>query len=142
MMSEPPVRPLMLQRLKLREPFSGLSHLGGAILGIAALVVLVSVARGDPWHVSGFVIYGASLIVLYMASALYHLLPVGARHIARLRLFDHIGIYLLIAGTYTPICLVRLRVGWCCRLFGVVSGLALFAVLAELVSTSATYLVV
>src|SRR6266702_1098471 len=139
MMSEPSVRPLMLQRLKLREPFSGLSHLGGAILGIAALVVLVSVARGDPWHVSGFVIYGASLIVLYMASALYHLLPVGARHIARLRLFDHIGIYLLIAGTYTPICLVPLRGGWGWSLFGVVWGLALFGIIAEIVWRSAPY---
>ena len=60
--------------MRLREPFSGLSHLGGALLGIAALVVLVSLARGKPWHVSGFAIYGSTLIILYMASALYHLL--------------------------------------------------------------------
>lgn len=136
MMSEPPVRP-SIRRLRLREPFSGLSHLGGAILGIAALVVLVSVARGDPWHVSGFVVYGASLILLYLASALYHLLPVGARHIQRLRMFDHIGIYLLIAGTYTPICLVPLRGSWGWSLFGVVWGLALFGIVVEICWRSA-----
>ena len=138
MTSPPPVRP-PLHRMKLREPFSGLSHLSGAILGIAALVVLVSVARGDPWHLSGFVVYGASLILLYLASALYHLLPVSDRHVARLRMFDHISIYLLIAGTYTPICLVPLRGGWGWSLFGVVWGLALFGILAELCWRSAPY---
>jgi hemolysin III len=137
MFEEPPVRPSRRSRLKLREPFSGLSHLAGAILGIAALVVLVSVARGDPWHVSGFVIYGASLIVLYMASALYHLLPVNARHIERLRIFDHSAIYLLIAGTYTPICLVPLRGGWGWSLFGVVWAMALFGIVAEVAWRSA-----
>src|SRR5205807_8370915 len=87
--------------LKLREPFSGLSHLSGAVLGIAALVLLVSLARGKPWHVTGFAVYGATLIVLYLASTLYHSLPLGERGVARLRVVDRIGIYLLIAGTYT-----------------------------------------
>jgi hemolysin III len=120
------------RRLKLREPFSGLSHLGGAALGIAALVVLVALARGKPWHVSGFAIYGASLIVLYTASALYHLLPVSELHLRRLQIFDHVGIYLLIAGTYTPICLVPLRGGWGWSLFGIVWGLALFGSVVEM----------
>jgi len=124
MSSEPTVR--ASRRFRLREPFSGLSHLAGALLGVAALVVLVTMARGKPWHVSGFAIYGTTLVVLYMASALYHLLPVGAQHIARLRIFDHVGIYLLIAGTYTPICLVPLRGGWGWSLMGVVWGLAVF----------------
>ena len=131
MSSESPVRTARARRFRLREPFSGLSHLGGALLGIAALVVLVTLARGKPWHESGFAIYGATLIVLYLASALYHLLPVGAHHIERLRTFDHIGIYLLIAGTYTPICLVPLRGGWGWSLFGVVWGLALFGSVTE-----------
>src|SRR5881409_514600 len=89
-----------LRRLRLREPFSGLSHLSGALLGIAALVVLVILARGRPWHVSSFAIYGASLILLYTASTLYHSLPVSKRNVERLRIFDHVGIYILIAGTY------------------------------------------
>ena len=119
--------------LRLREPFNGLSHLTGALLGVAALVVLASLARGRPWHVSGFAIYGATLILLYAASALYHSLPVSERWIQRLLLFDRVGIYLLIAGTYTPLCLVPLRGAWGWSLFGVVWGLALFGILCEIV---------
>jgi hemolysin III len=72
------------------------------------------------------------LILLYLASALYHSLPVSERHIARLRVLDHVGICLLIAGTYTPICLVALRGGWRWSLFGVVWGLALLGSLCEI----------
>jgi hemolysin III len=139
MTPELPPRRSLIQRLPFREPFSGLSHLGGALLGIAALVVLVTVARRDPWHISGFAIYGASLILLYMASALYHLLPVGEHHIERLRRFDHVAIYILIAGTYTPICLVPLRGGWGWSLFGVVWGLALFGSVTEIAWRRAPY---
>jgi hemolysin III len=126
MTSEPSDRRPARGRFKLREPFSGLSHLGGAALGIVALVVLLILGRGKPWHVSGFAIYGATLVLLYTASALYHLLPVGEVHLERLRIFDHVAIYWLIAGTYTPICLVPLRGGWGWSLFGIVWGLALF----------------
>jgi hemolysin III len=119
-------------RLPFREPFNGLSHLCGAVLGIVALVVLVSLARGKPWHLSGFAVYGATLILLYLASALYHLLPVSERGIARLRMVDRVGIYLLIAGTYTPLCLVPLRGAWGWSLLGAVWGLALFGSLCEI----------
>jgi hemolysin III len=122
-----------LAGLKLREPFSGLSHLSGALLGIAALVVLVSLARGKPWHLAGFAIYGATLIVLYTASTLYHLLPVSQRAVKRLLMLDRVGIYLLIAGTYTPLCLVPLRGGWGWSLLGIVWGLALFGSICEIV---------
>lgn len=132
MTPEPPVRRSLVQRLPFREPFSGLSHLGGAILGIIALIVLVSVARGDPWHVSGVAVYGISLILLYMASALYHLLPVGEHHVERLRRFDRVAIYMLIAGTYTPLCLVPLRGGWGWSIFGVIWGLAIVGSLVEI----------
>jgi hemolysin III len=118
--------------LKLREPFSGLSHLCGAVLGIAALVLLVHLARGKPWHLSGFAIYGATLIVLYTASALYHLLPLSERGVERLRIVDRVGIYLLIAGTYTPLCLVPLRGAWGWSLFGVVWSMALFGSVCEI----------
>jgi hemolysin III len=88
MSSDPsdPRSPCMPRRAgpKLREPFSGLSHLSGALLGVAALVILVSLARGKPWHLAGFAIYGATLIVLYTASTLYHLLPVSERGVKRL----------------------------------------------------------
>jgi hemolysin III len=100
------------------------------VLGIAALVVLVSLARGKPWHVSGFAIYGATLILLYLASTLYHSLSVSERSLARLRMLDRVGIYLLIAGTYTPIFFV---------LFGVVWGLALLGGLCEIAWRSASH---
>jgi hemolysin III len=121
-----------IARLKLREPFNGLSHLTGVLLGIAALMVLVSLARGKPWHLSGFAIYGAALILLYLMSTLYHSLPLSERGVAQLRMFDRVGIYLLIAGTYTPLCLVPLRGGWGWSLLGVVWGLALLGSLCEI----------
>lgn len=100
------------RRIRLREPFSGISHGVGALLAVAGLVALLILARGKPWHTLSFAIYGGSLILLYSASALYHLLPVSTRNLARLMRFDHSAIFLLIAGTYAPVCLVLLRGAW------------------------------
>jgi hemolysin III len=97
----------------------------GALLSVFALVVLVNRAHGRPWHLSGFAIYGATLILLYLASALYHSLPVSERGVQRLRMFDRVAIYLLIAGTDTPLCLAPLRGAWGWSLLSVVWGLAL-----------------
>lgn len=127
----------MKGRWKLRDPFSGLSHLAGAGLSIAGLVVLLVLARGRPWHVSGFAIYGASLIALYLASAIYHLLPVGPRGVARLLAVDQAAIYLLIAGTYTPLCLVSLRGPWGWSLLGVVWGIAAVGIILRFAWRSA-----
>jgi len=95
----------------LRDPASGLSHLAGAALSVVGLVVLLRVAVGnhDPWQIVSFAIFGGSLILLYSASAIYHLLNVPARAGVVLRKLDHIMIFVLIAGTYTPVCLVALR---------------------------------
>src|SRR5688500_6752822 len=122
----------MRRSIRLKDPFSGVSHLCGALLGIAALVALLVLARGKPWHLSAFAIYGASLIVLYTASALYHLLPVPPQCTRRLQIFDHVGIYLMIAGTYTPVCLIPLRGGWGWSLFGVVWGIAVAGIAIRL----------
>jgi hemolysin III len=113
------------------EPFSCYSHLCGMILAIAGLVVLL-VASPDPWRRVGFSIYGASLILLYLASTLYHwlLLPIPKRK--WLNRFDHVAIFLLIAGTYTPVCLVTLRGGWGWSVFGVVWGAALAGAVVKL----------
>jgi len=120
-----------MKRLRVKDPFSGFSHLTGAILGVAALIALVVLARGKPWHLSAFVIYGASLILLYTASAVYHLIPACPRRTKQLQICDHIGIYLLIAGTYTPVCLIPLRgsLGW--SLFGIVWGIAVAGIAIE-----------
>lgn len=114
----------MLKRLK--DPVSGLTHLFGALLSVAGLVVLLyfAVTGGTVWHVVAFAIFGASLILLYSASAVYHLLPLSERGSLVLRKIDHMMIYILIAGTYTPICLIALRGTWGWSLFGAIWGLA------------------
>src|SRR5687767_9220485 len=93
----------------IKEPFCGVSHFVGALLAIAALVVLLVLADGRFWHVLGFSIYGTTLILLYTASTLCHSVHCAPRTAKRLDKLDHFAIFLLIAGTYTPICLVALR---------------------------------
>ncbi len=100
------------KRLRIKDPFCGVSHGVGAVLSVAALITLLIVAGGRVWHTVSFAVYGASLIILYSASCLYHSLTVDERRVERLMRFDHVGIFLLIAGTYTPVCLVTLRGTW------------------------------
>lgn len=106
------------------ERFNGITHLVGAALALAGLALLVTVAarQGDPWKIVSFSLYGATLFMLYGFSTLYHSLRGRAKAI--FRRFDHLAIYLLIAGTYTPFALVTLRGGWGWSLFGVIWGLA------------------
>lgn len=110
------------------ERFNSISHLVGAVFSLAALVLLVvSTSRqGDPWKIVSCTIYGASLFLLYTSSTLYH--SFQGRSKMLFRTFDHLSIYLLIAGTYTPLTLVTLRGGWGWSLFGVVWGLALVGI--------------
>jgi hemolysin III len=116
------------------EKFNALSHLAGAVLALVGAVALVVVAvlDGDPWKVASVSIYGVTLLLLYSFSTLYHSLRGRAKTI--LRELDHHGIYLLIAGTYTPFCLVTLRGPWGWSLLGVVWGLAVLGSLQELKS--------
>lgn len=115
--------------INLKDPLPGLLHLIGALLSIAALVVLVVIGRNDAWRVVSFSIYGATMILLYTASTLYHWLPKQAGGKNQIfRKFDHCSIYLLIAGTYTPFCLVTLNGAWGWSLFGVIWGLAILGV--------------
>lgn len=96
---------------KLREPVSGLTHLGAAIMSVVGTVFLIVYAMRlkTPKYAIGLSVFGVSLILLYTASSLYHLLPVKPEVIRILRKIDHIMIYVLIAGTYTPICLYILK---------------------------------
>lgn len=111
------------------ELISSISHGLGAAFGIVALVVSIVVAasNGNGYGVVASCIYGASLIILYTMSCIYHALKVnkGKRVF---RVFDHCSIFLLIAGTYTPFTLVPLRgaVGW--TLFGIIWGLAVLGI--------------
>lgn len=115
------------------EKFNAVSHLLGAVLALAGTVVLVVLAAlgGDPWKVVGVSIYGASLVLMYSSSTLYHSVR-GRRAKDFLRRMDHQSIYLLIAGSYTPFCLVTLRGPWGWSLLGVVWGLAIAGSLQDL----------
>lgn len=105
----------------------------GIILGIAGLVVLsaFSATRGSAWTIVSTAIFGASMIILYTTSTLYHAITnLQAKTI--LKKFDHIAIYYLIAGTYTPFLLVNLRgaIGW--TIFGIIWGLAVLGTILKL----------
>ncbi|MEW8625552.1 MAG: hemolysin III family protein [Candidatus Thiodiazotropha sp.] len=109
------------------------THGIGILLSVAGLALLVTYAvlYGDVWHITSCSIYGATLILLYTASTLYHGIPMP-RAKKLLQRFDHAAIFLLIAGTYTPFTLVNLRGSWGWTLFGLVWGFAVIGVLLEL----------
>jgi hemolysin III len=113
------------------------THALGIGLSIAGLAVLiVQAARlGDPWYLGGVIVYGLSLILLYLASTAYHSTP-RLRGNALLQRLDHAAIFILIAGTYTPFLLTKLRgpMGWIT--FGLVWGLALVTLVAKLALTN------
>ena len=117
---------------RLREPVSGLTHLAGVLLALVALIVLLTRAGGRLDQLVAFGIFGLSLIALYSASALYHLLPVSPAATARLRRLDHMTIFILIAGTYTPVCVLALEGGWRAGLLGLIWTLALCGVALKL----------
>ncbi len=112
-----------IRRARGEECASALTHGIGALAAIAGTVMLILRAAGDARAVTSVTIFGASMTALFLSSTLYHT-ATGARAERALRKLDHISIYLLIAGTYTPLCLVGLKgaLGW--SLFGVLWGLA------------------
>jgi hemolysin III len=130
--------PVRLARVPARdhmyygEKFNAVTHLVGAVLALAGAVLLVVLAAmsGDPWKVVSVAIYGVTLVMLYSFSTLYHSLQGRAKNI--LREMDHQSIYLLIAGSYTPFCLVTLRGPWGWSLLGIVWGLAVIGSVQEL----------
>ena len=113
------------------EIFNSVTHLLGSVLATAGLVTLVwvSVRQHNPWKTSSFLVYGVTLVALYLFSTLYHALNGRAK--AVFRKLDHTSIYLLIAGTCTPFALNPLRgpVGY--ALLGVVWALAAIGILQE-----------
>ncbi|MEN2768418.1 PAQR family membrane homeostasis protein TrhA [Ornithinibacillus xuwenensis] len=120
----------------IREPINGLTHLFGALLsfvGLLALVIKAAMEAGSSLAIAAVIIFGISLILLYSASATYHMVIARDSIIAFLRKIDHSMIFVLIAGTYTPICLIGLEgiTGWV--LFSVINGLALLGVLYKLI---------
>jgi hemolysin III len=116
----------------LREPFNSISHFVGIILSIIGLVLLLVLSNGEPYRTTSFAIYGSSLIILYTASTLLHSIKASPKTEKKLRIFDHAAIFILIAGSYTPVALVTLQEthpvwGW--SLLSVVWGIALLGVI-------------
>jgi hemolysin III len=119
---------------RLREPINGITHAAGGLLAALGLGVLLATAAssGRLDQLIAFGVFGLSLIALYAASALYHLLPLSPSGVARLRTLDHMAIFVLIAGTYTPFCLLALDGAWRWGLLALIWGLALCGVLLKL----------
>lgn len=119
---------------RVKDAISGFSHLFGAVLSVIGLAVLIylAVANGTIWHLASYLVFGISLILLYTASTVYHLWPAGEKITRILKQIDHMMIFVLIAGTYTPICLVALRGVWGWSLFACVWAIALLGVVMKI----------
>ncbi|MBF0204964.1 MAG: hemolysin III family protein [Desulfamplus sp.] len=113
--------------LTLREPVNAITHMAGAVASLAGLILLVVFAsiNAGAWHIVSFSIFGSTLLMMYTASSLYHAVNLSEKGIKTMRQIDHIMIFLLIAGSYTPFCLVPLKGAWGWTLFGLVWGMAL-----------------
>lgn len=117
---------------KVKEPVSGFSHLIGGVLSVAGLVLLVvyaSLYGEGAWDIVSYAIFGTGLVLLYTFSSLYHLLNLGEKGTRVFKKFDHMMIYVLIAASYTPICLGPLRGGWGWSIFGIVWALAVLGII-------------
>jgi hemolysin III len=114
------------------EKFNAWTHLAGGVLALAGAVwlIVLAVLDGDRLKILSMGIYGFTLVLLYTTSTLYHSLRGRAKTI--MRKLDHLSIYLLIAGSYTPFCLVSLRGPWGWWLFGTVWLLAIIGMLQEI----------
>jgi hemolysin III len=123
------------RRFSAREDLANaLSHLGGTLLSIAGLTLMVvfSAIRGNAWHIVSTSVFGTSLVILYLSSTIAHWLPEGS---AKDRFFvvDQVSIFILIAGTYTPVALIALHgtLGWV--IFGIEWGLAIIGIIRLLI---------
>jgi len=120
----------------VREPINGFTHLIGAILSFIALLAMVikaALTTASPLVITSVIIFGISMTLLYAASATYHMVLASDKVIAFLRRIDHSMIYLLIAGSYAPFCLIALNgtVGW--TIFTTVAVLAIAGIVFKLV---------
>ena len=113
---------------KLREPVNGLTHFFAALVALIGLIVLLVVGWNGAGKVISLAIYGVSLVLLFSASATYHMVSARPKVIEVLRKFDHAAIFLLIAGTYTPICFNMFSGFWKWGILGIVWAFALVGI--------------
>ena len=129
--------PLSPKQSLKEEVANAITHGIGVGLAIAALVILVVFAAriSDTWKVVSFSIYGATMIILFLSSTLYHSFP--QPYLKRFfRILDHSSIFLLIAGTYTPVTIGSMRGGWGWALFGVIWGLTIVGIILKIFAMS------
>lgn len=117
---------------KLREPVNGLTHLGGAILALAGLIALWIIGWSTPAKIIALTVYGLSLVAMFSASATYHMVHARDRVIEILRKVDHSAIYLLIAGTYTPFCILAFTGFWQWGLLSIIWSLAALGIAVKI----------
>lgn len=120
----------------IREPINGLTHLAGAILsfaGLLAMVIKTAMTTPTPLAITAVIIFGISMILLYSASATYHMVIARDKVIAFLRRLDHSMIFVLIAGTYTPFCFISLNGRTGAMLFSIIAGVAICGVVFKMV---------
>jgi hemolysin III len=117
---------------KLREPVNSLTHWVGAILALAGLIALLIVGWGTPIKVVSLIIYGASLIFLFSASATYHMVRVKDKALEIFRKIDHSAIFCLIAGTYTPFCLNAFTGFWKWGMLTIIWSLAIIGIVIKI----------
>ncbi|HEY5981853.1 MAG TPA: hemolysin III family protein [Anaerolineales bacterium] len=115
----------------LREPVNGLSHFVAAVVALAGLVALLVIGHSNTGKTISLLIYGTTLVLLFSASATYHLVSASPRVVRVLRQLDHAAIYLLIAGTYTPFCYNMFSGFWKWGLLAIVWSLALAGVILK-----------
>lgn len=112
---------------KIKDPVSCITHMFGAVLSVPIMVVLIVQAafNATPWHIVSFAIFGAALFLLYSASTVYHMLNISEKVNKLLRKIDHMMIFVLIAGTYTPVCLIPMRGPWGITILCLIWGIAI-----------------
>jgi hemolysin III len=128
-------RIVRLKDTHYNEPLCSLTHFVGALLSVAALTLLVIFASLDrtPRHVIGFSIFGASFVALYLASTFYHIAPKPSKTRDILKRIDHSMVYVVIAATYTPVCLILHARPWALPLLGVVWLLAVAGIVLKVI---------
>ncbi|MCX6149986.1 MAG: hemolysin III family protein [Ignavibacteriales bacterium] len=117
---------------KFRDPFSGLSHLVTAISALVGLIFLIFTCRGDLIKLISLLVYGMSLIIMFSISSAYHLTSAKPKTIEILRKLDHSAIFILIAGTYTPICINLLTGFWRWGLLIIIWLIAIIGIIVKL----------
>ncbi len=121
---------------KFREPVSGFTHLFGAVVSLVGLIILIvkkiNVPSDSPLGLFSVIVFGLSLIFLYTSSTVYHLVNSKEKVILFLRKVDHSMIFVLIAGTYTPICLIALEGAWRWTMFIAIWSIAIIGIIVKL----------